>query len=76
MPNKKILITGATGCIGQQLVSYLNFSKKVDSGDVSSIKIISRNVHPIYETVVCDLQCENIPDDIMDHVDTVFHLAG
>ena len=76
MPNKKILITGATGFIGQQLLSYLNFSKQVDSGDVSSIKIISRNIHPIYETVVCDLQCENIPDDIMDDVDTVFHLAG
>tara|TARA_B110000261_G_scaffold157938_1_gene193636 strand:+ start:190 stop:1131 length:942 start_codon:yes stop_codon:yes gene_type:complete len=76
MPNKKILITGATGFIGQQLLSYLTFSKKVDSGDVSSIKIISRNIHPIYETVVCDLQCENIPDDIMDDVDTVFHLAG
>ena len=56
MPNKKILITGATGFIGQQLLSYLNFSKQVDSGDVSSIKIISRNIHPIYETVVCDLQ--------------------
>ena len=76
MPNKKILITGATGFIGQQLLSYLNLSKQFDSGDVSSIKIISRNIHPIYETVVCDLQCENIPDDIMDDVDTVFHLAG
>ena len=76
MPNKKILITGATGFIGQQLLSYLNFSKQVDSGDFSSIKIISRNIHPIYETVVCDLHCENIPDDIMDDVDTVFHLAG
>ena len=76
MPNKKILITGATGFIGQQLLSYLNLSKQVDSGNISSIKIISRNIHPIYETVVCDLQCENIPDDIMDDVDTVFHLAG
>ena len=76
MPNKKILITGATGFIGQQLLSYLNLSKQFDSGDVSSIKIISRNIHPIYETVVCDLQCENIPDDIMKDVDTVFHLAG
>ena len=76
MSSKKILITGATGFIGQQLLSYLNFSKQVDSRDVSSIKIISRNIHPIYETVVCDLQCENIPDDIMDNVDMVFHLAG
>ena len=54
MPNKKILITGATGFIGQQLLSYLNLSKQFDSGDASSIKIISRNIHPIYETVVCD----------------------
>ena len=76
MPNKKILITGATGFIGQQLLSYLNLSKQVDSRDVSSIKIISRTIHPNYETIVCDLQCENIPVDIMDDVDTVFHLAG
>ena len=76
MPNKKILITGATGFIGQQLLSYLNSSKKVESRDVYSIKIISRNIQPIYETIVCDLQSENIPDDIMDDVDTLFHLAG
>jgi nucleoside-diphosphate-sugar epimerase len=76
MSSKKILITGATGFIGQQLLSYLNFSKQFDSGDISSIKIVSRNIHPIYETVVCDLQCEHVPDDIMDDVDTVFHLAG
>ena len=76
MSRKKILITGATGFIGQQLLSYLNLSKQVDSRDVSSIKIISRTIHPNYETIVCDLQCENIPDDIMDDVDTVFHLAG
>ena len=76
MLKKKILITGATGFIGQQLLSYLNSSKKVESRDVYSIKIISRNIQPIYETIVCDLQCENIPDNIMDDVDTVFHLAG
>ena len=58
MSRKKILITGATGFIGQQLLSYLNLSKQVDSRDVSSIKIISRNIHPNYETIVCDLQCD------------------
>ena len=76
MLKKKILITGATGFIGRQLLSYLNSTKQVESGDVYSIKIISRNIQPIYETIVCDLQFENIPDDIMDDVDTVFHLAG
>lgn len=76
MPNKKILITGATGFIGQQLLSYLKFSKQFDSSYVSSIKIISRTIHPIYETIVCDLKYDNIPDNIMDDVDTVFHLAG
>jgi len=76
MLKKKILITGATGFIGQQLLSYLNSRKKVKSDDVYPIKIISRNIQPIYETIVCDLQSENIPDDIMDDVDTLFHLAG
>ena len=76
MLKKKIVRTGATRYIGEQLLSYLNSSKKFESRDVYAIKINSRNSQPIYETIVCDLQCENIPDDIMDDVDTVFHLAG
>ncbi len=59
-------VTGATGFIGRRLVERLE-------GDV---KALSRQAHPDYETVVCDLQTEEIPDDALEGIDTVFHLAG
>jgi len=61
-----ILVSGVTGFIGQRLVEQLE-------GD---IKVLSRNVHPEYETVVCDLSSGKIPNDALDEVDIVFHLAG
>ena len=62
-------ITGATGFIGQHLI----FSLK-DKGE--KLKILSRKKNLEYETVVCDLQSEKIPDDALDGVGTVFHIAG
>ena len=60
------LITGATGFVGQRLVNAVD-------GDV---RVLSRKKHPDYDTVVCNLQSDVIPDDALDNVDTVFHLAG
>ena len=62
-------VTGATGFIGQRLLVGLEANGE-------SVRILSRNPHPDYETVVCDLQYEAIPEDGLDGVDTVFHLAG
>jgi len=61
-----IFVTGATGFIGHRLVKRLE-------GD---IKILSRNVHAEYGTVVCDLLSTKIPNGALDDVDVVFHLAG
>ena len=62
-------VTGATGFIGQRLLVGLEANGE-------GVRILSRNPHPDYETVVCDLQYEAIPEDGLDGVDTVFHLAG
>ena len=62
-------VTGATGFIGQRLLVGLEANGE-------GVRILSRNPHPDYETVVCDLQFEAIPEDGLDGVDTVFHLAG
>ena len=62
-------VTGATGFIGLRLLVRLK-----EKG--TRLKILSRNPHPEYETVVCDLEYEAIPADSLDEVDTVFHLAG
>jgi nucleoside-diphosphate-sugar epimerase len=63
---KNILISGATGFIGQRLVGAVG----------ANIRVLSREKQPDYETVVCDLESEVIPDNALDGVDTVFHLAG
>jgi len=59
-------ITGATGFIGKRLLR----------AGLSEVRILSRQPHPMYETVVCDLRSVEIPVDTLDGVDTVFHLAG
>ena len=62
-------MTGATGFIGQRLVMKLKAHEK-------RLKVLSRSLHPDVETVVCDLQRQNIPDTALEGIDTVFHLAG
>jgi nucleoside-diphosphate-sugar epimerase len=63
---KNILISGATGFIGQRLIGAID----------ANIRVLSREKQPDYETVVCDLKSEVIPDNALDGVDMVFHLAG
>ena len=52
----KLLITGATGFIGQRLVRAIS----------ANIKVLSREKQPNYETVVCDLQSEEVPDNVLN----------
>ena len=65
----KILITGATGFVGRRLISFLESFEY-------EICVLLRQIHPDYETVVCDLQSDVIPEDALNGVDKVFHLAG
>ena len=61
-----IFISGSTGFIGQRLVRAID----------ANIRVLSREKQPDYETVVCDLKSEVIPDNALDGVDMVFHLDG
>jgi len=63
---KVSFITGATGFIGLKLINALD----------GEIRILSRTKHSDYDTTVCDLQSEAIPDQALNGIDTVFHLAG
>ena len=63
---KSFFITGATGFVGQRLVKALD----------GEIRVLSRTRQSNYETVICDLQSDAIPNDALNEVDTVFHLAG
>ena len=70
-----VFVTGVTGFVGQRLLVAL--ARGVD--DFSShvrLRVLTRQPHPDHESVVCDLYSDNLPNDALDGVDTVFHLAG
>ena len=67
----KVLVTGATGFVGQRLVAHF-----LEQIDLSSIRVLSRSPHSVLETVECDLLTQQIPETALDGIDTVFHLAG
>ena len=69
-----LFVTGATGFIGQRLLGSV--LARCGYSDPSKIRILSRKPHPEYETVICDLQSQKIPDNTLLGIETVFHLAG
>lgn len=62
----KVFITGVTGFIGRRLANAIDLK----------IRVLSRVKLANFETVICDLQSDKIPDNALDNIDTVFHLAG
>jgi len=65
----KALVTGATGFIGSELI-------KVLENKGYSLRILSRNNYKNYDTVICNLGVDQIPESAFDSVELVFHLAG
>ena len=61
----KALVTGATGFIGSQLIKALE-------NNGYSLRILSRNNSSEYDTVICDLGSEEIPESALDSIDIVF----
>jgi UDP-glucose 4-epimerase len=64
-----ILVTGATGFVGQRLIECLKL-------DGCNIKVISRKPMLGVEVIICDFLKDNIPDNALKDIDIVFHLAG
>ena len=62
----RVLVTGASGFIGKRLINTVH----------GKIRVLSRTRQPNYETIICDLQSDAIPEDALEGMDTVFHLAG
>ena len=66
---KRLFITGATGFIGQRLLELLNPSE-------FEVFTLSRRPVANYKTVICDLSSEEIPNDALNGIDFIIHLAG
>ena len=64
-----VLVTGATGFVGQHLIEYLKL-------DGYNIKAIARKLIPGVDTVICDFFNDSIPENTLKGIDVVFHLAG
>ena len=64
-----VLVTGATGFVGQHLIERLKL-------DGYNIKAIARKLIPGVDTVICDFFNDSIPENTLKGIDVVFHLAG
>jgi len=64
-----ILLTGATGFIGQRLLQYLTILEH-------SVHILSRSHVKNFHTTLCDFTKDEIPTNSFNSIDVVFHLAG
>jgi UDP-glucose 4-epimerase len=65
----KYLVTGSTGFIGNRLLGLLKTIK-------CDIRLLARSKVNNYETVLCNLSQDRIPNHALESIDTVFHLAG
>ena len=66
-----VFVSGATGFVGRRLVERL-----VAEIGVDSLTLLSRKQHPVYDTAISDLQTDVIPEDALEGIDAVYHLAG
>ena len=66
---KKYLVTGSTGFVGSRLLGLL---RTIDC----DVRLLARSNVDNYETIICDLLSDSIPNNAFESIDTVFHLAG
>ncbi len=65
----KYLVTGSTGFVGSRLLGLLSTIE-------CDVRLLARSEVNNYETVVCSLGQDRIPEHALESIDTVFHLAG
>ena len=64
-----ILLTGSSGFVGSRLLTALD-------GLEYSINLLSRTDNKFFPTSICDFTTSNIPNNSLNSIDTIFHLAG
>lgn len=66
---KRYLITGSSGFIGSKLLTKLSLLQ-------SEIRLLSREINPDFETIICNFETDRIPHSALESIDTIIHLAG
>ena len=65
----RVLVTGATGFIGKRLCDLL-----IKEGHI--VRVITRSRTDFYDSVLCDMENDDIPSEVFDDIEVIFHLAG
>ena len=65
----RVLVTGATGFIGKRLCDLL-----IKEGHF--VRVITRSSTDFHDSVLCDLENDDIPSEAFDDIEVIFHLAG
>ena len=65
----RVLVTGATGFIGKRLCDLL-----IKEGHF--VRVITRSSTDFHDSVLCDLENDDIPSEAFGDIEVIFHLAG
>ncbi|URQ68453.1 NAD-dependent epimerase/dehydratase family protein [SAR86 cluster bacterium] len=65
----RVLVTGATGFIGKRLCDLL-----IKEGHL--VRVITRSSTDFHDSVLCDMENDDIPSEAIDDIEVIFHLAG
>jgi nucleoside-diphosphate-sugar epimerase len=65
----RVLVTGATGFIGNRLCDLL-----IKEGHI--VRVIARSRTDFYDSILCDIENDDIPREVFDDIEVIFHLAG
>ena len=65
MNSTNIFMSGVSSLIAQRLAIAIKVP----------VKVLCLTKHPVYDSIACNLKKNSIPDNALEDIETVFHLA-